>query len=297
MVRRDLVIVLTEVLWRWSFGVIASLILFFSGLMLLSAVPDSSSATNAWRSHDPALMAFMTLHVVRALGDKAIIAAIALPASVVLLWSILAALGRSVMIKRLRRDVIPLSLRSLLALHCLRGLIAWMALLAMVAAVGTAIWFAIQGAKPDLFLFYIMAVPSVLALGGAALAVNWRLSLAGIFGAGGNGFWDAMRQAKLVVRAQRADFAGTSFVFLLLRLVALLTAFAAIGIPSGMINTSPQAYSALVAVVLLAYFAVGDFLYVGRMASYLALAAAHTEPAAAEPGQISSSLGARQTSL
>jgi hypothetical protein len=31
-------------------------------------------------------------------------------------------------------------------------------------------------------------------------------------------------------------------------------------------------------VVLLVYFAVGDFLYVSRMASYLALAAAHAEP-------------------
>src|SRR6266700_2403562 len=296
MVRRDPVIVLTEVLWRWSFGVIASLILFFSGLMLLGSVPDSSLTTNAFRSHDPALTAFMTLHVVRALGNKAIVAAITLPVSIALLWSILAALGRSVMIKRLRRGAIPLSFRSLLALHCVRALIAWVGLLAMAGAIGTAVWIAISSSKPDLFLFYVVVVPTVLLIGGLWLAVNWRLSLAGVFGTGGKSFWGARQQAKLIIRAQRSDFAGTSFVFLLLRLVALLIAFAAIGIPSGMMNTAPQAYAALVAVVLLAYFAVGDFLYVSRMASYLALAAAHTETAVSEPGQVSSGLGARQTS-
>jgi hypothetical protein len=192
--------------------------------------------------------------------------------------------------------VTPLSFRSLLALHCLRALIAWVALLAMGGAVGTAIGVAISSSKPDLFLFYIIVVPTILLIGGLWLAVNWRLSLAGIFGTDGMSFWGARRQAKLIVRAQLADFAGTSFVFLLLRVVVLLIAFAAIGIPSGMMNTSPQAYSALVAVVLLMYFAVGDFLYVSRMAAYLGLAAAHAETAAEESGQISSTLGARQTS-
>ncbi len=296
MVRRDPVIVLTEVLCRWSFGVIASLILFFSGLALLGSVPDFSLTTNAFRSHDPALMAFMTLHVVRALGNKVIVAAIALPASVALLWSILAALGRSVTLKRLRPGVTPLSFRALLALHCLRSLIAWVALLAMVGAVGTAIQAAISRSHPDLFLFYIIVTPTVLLIGGLWLTVNWRLSLAGIFGSDGKSFWGAMRQAKSVIRAQRADFVGTSFVFLLLRLVALLIAFAAIGIPSGMMNTSPQAYSALVAVVLLTYFAVGDFLYVSRMAAYLALASAHTEASEEERGRVASGLGARRAS-
>ena len=86
-----------------------------------------------------------------------------------------------------------------------------------------------------------------------------------------------MRRAKRAVRAQGSDFGGISIVFLVLRVVALLVAFAAIGIPSGMMRTSPDAYSALVAIVALVYFAVGDFLYVSRMASYLALAASDAE--------------------
>src|SRR5882724_12924235 len=91
-VRRDPAIVLTEILWRWSFGIIAALVLFFSGLTLLGSVPVTDSATNAWRSHDPALMALVALHVVHLLGDKAIVAAMVLPESIALLWAILATL-------------------------------------------------------------------------------------------------------------------------------------------------------------------------------------------------------------
>ncbi len=295
-VRRNPVIVLTEVLWRWSFGMIAALVLFFSGIMLLGSVPATNSATNAWRSHDPAMMALVALHVIHVLGRKAVVAAMVLPASITLLWAVLAALGRSITVKLLRPGVAQLSFSSLLALHCLRAFVACVAVLGMGGAIGVAVWIAIQAAKPDLFLFYIMVVPSVLVIGGLWLTINWRLSLAGIFGSNGESFWGAMRQAKRVIHAQRADFAGTSFVFLLLRLVVLLIAFATIGIPSGMMRTSPQAYSALVAVVLLAYFAAGDFLYVSRMASYLALAAAPADAAGPEPGQVSSNMGVRQPS-
>src|SRR5882724_1264007 len=295
-VRRDPMILLTEILWRWSFGVIACLVLFFSALMLLGTVPVTGSVSNAWHSHDPALMAVVALHIIHVLGDKAIVAAIVLPISIALLWAILAALGRSVTIKRLRPAVTPLGFRSLLALHCLRALIAWLAVLALCAAMGVVIWIAIHGDKPDLFLFYALAVPSVLVIGGLWLTVNWRLTLAGIFGSDGRSSWGAMRQAKSVIRAQRADFGGTSFVFLLLRLVVLLIAFAVIGIPSGMMKTSPDIYAALVAAVLLACFAVGDFLYVSRMAAYMALAASHSEANGPAPGHVSSSLGARQPS-
>jgi hypothetical protein len=290
------VIVLTEVLWRWSFGVIAVLVLFFSGIMLLGSVPVTDSASNTWRSHDPAMMALVALHVVHMLGNKAVVAVIVLPISIALLWAVLAALGRSVTVKRLRPGVMPLRFSSLLALHCLRAFIAWLAFLALGAAIGVEIWIAIRSAKPDLFLFYVMVIPSIFAFGGVWLAVNWRLSLVGIFGINGESLGGAMHRERRVVGAQRADFAGTSFVFLLLRLVALLIAFAAIGIPSGMLKTSPQAYSAWVAVVLLAYFAAGDFLYVFRMASYLALAAARAEAAGPEEGHVSSGLGAQQPS-
>jgi len=55
-------------------------------------------------------------------------------------------------------------------------------------------------------------------------------------------------------------------------------ALAVCGLTSKMAGSSPQTYFTLLMVVALAYFAVSDFLYMSRMAAYLALAAAHVEP-------------------
>ncbi|HEY2170100.1 MAG TPA: hypothetical protein VGJ30_10790, partial [Candidatus Angelobacter sp.] len=73
-------------------------------------------------------------------------------------------------------------------------------------------------------------------------------------------------------------FAGTGFVFPLFRTVILLIALAVCGLTSGMAGTAPQSYFVLLIVVSLAYFAVADFLYMARMAAYLALASAHVDP-------------------
>jgi hypothetical protein len=110
--------------------------------------------------------------------------------------------------------------------------------------------------------------------------VNWYLSLAAFFGREEQSFRSAVRQARQTVRLQRSDFAGTGFVFLLFRTMILLIAVAICGLTSGMEGTAPQSYFVLLVVVSLAYCAIADFLYMARMAAYLALAAAHVDPAA-----------------
>ncbi|HET8888887.1 MAG TPA: hypothetical protein VFQ41_08285, partial [Candidatus Angelobacter sp.] len=137
-----------------------------------------------------------------------------------------------------------------------------------------------RGAKPDLLLYYLMMLPSVILISAFWLTANWYLSLAAIFGREGQSFRGAFRQARQTIRPQRSDVAGTGFVFLLFRIVILLIATALCGLTSGMAGTAPQSYFVLLIVVSLAYFAVADFLYMARMAAYLALAAAYVDPAA-----------------
>jgi hypothetical protein len=110
------------------------------------------------------------------------------------------------------------------------------------------------------------------------LVLNWQLSMAAIFGRQGQGIRAALRAARQTVRRQRSDFAGTAFIFLLLRLLALLAAVAVIGLTSSMMATAPQSYAVLAVAVALAYFVVSDFLYLARIASYLELAAACGPP-------------------
>jgi hypothetical protein len=278
-VLRDPVIFLVEILWRWSFALLACLLIVGLGLMLLGPLHVGHAWDAAWRSRDPQRMGQVVLAILLFLGIKVIvIAAIAVPLTIVLLWSILSALGRFVTIKRLRVGLTSLGFRSILALQLLRGFVGWLSLVLLFAATFGEALIASRGPKPDLLLYYLMVMPSVLLISSVWLIFNWYLSLAAVFGRDGQSFRGALRQARQTVRLQRSDFAGTGFVFLLLRLLVLLIILAVCGLTSGMAGSQPQTYFMLVVIVCLVWSAISDFFYMARMAAYLALAAAHVDP-------------------
>src|SRR5579871_2896440 len=284
-VARDPVIFLVEILWRWSFALLACLLVLGVGLIILGPLHVGHAWDTAWRSRDPQRMGQLVVAVVLLLGaDRRIkvilFAAIGVPVAIALIWSILAALGRFATIRRLRAGLTSLRFSSIFALQLLRGFIGWFSLvLLLIASVGEML-IATRGPQPDLVLYYLMMLPSVVLISVFWLTVNWYLSLAAIFGRDGQSFRGALRQARQTVRQQRSDFAGTGFVFLLFRVVVLLIVTAICGLTSGMAGTAPQSYFTLLIIVSLAYLAVADFLYMARMAAYLALAAAHVDPAA-----------------
>jgi hypothetical protein len=279
-VTRDPAIFLVEILWRWSFAVLACMLVAGVGMMLLGPLHVGKAWDTAWSSRDPQRMGQLLVVIVLSLKAKLIIAAIAVPLTIALLWSILAALGRFITVRRLRAGLTALRFRSIFALQMLRGLVGWFSFVLFLAALIGEVLIATHGLQPDLVLFYLMVLPSVVLISAFWLTVNWYLSLAAIFGREGQSVRGALRQARQTVRQQRSDFAGTGFVFLLFRTVILLIALAICGLTSGMAGTAPQSYFVLLIVVSLAYFAVADFLYMARMAAYLALAAAHVDPAA-----------------
>jgi hypothetical protein len=275
---RDPAVFLVEILWRWSFAILACLLIFSAGLALLGPLHIGNSWDSATRSRDPQKIGQLLLLILLLLGKKVIIAAFALPIAIALVWTIISAMGRSVTVKRLRVGLTSLGFPGILALQFLRAVVALFAALLLVAAAFGEVHIATSGHGPDLLLFYLMMMPSFLLIGASWTITNWYLSLAAIFGRDGQSFRGAFRQARQTVRLQRSDFAGTGFVFLLMRLALLLLAVAICGLTSGMAGTSPQSYFVLLTVVSLAYCFVADFLYMSRMAAYLALAAAHVEP-------------------
>jgi hypothetical protein len=278
-VMRDPAIFLVEILWRWSFTLLASWLVIAACLMVLAPLHAGPAWDTAWRSRDTQRMGQLVVTILLILGMKAVVAAVAIPLAVAFLWSIFSALGRFVTVKRLRAGLTSLRFRSVFALQLLRGLIGWFSLVLLVAATFGEALIASRGPKPDLLLYYLMVMPSVVLISAFWLTVNWYLSLAAIFGREGQSFRGALRQARQTIRQQRSDFAGTGFVFLLFRVVVLLIVMAICGLTSGMAGTAPQSYFVLLMVISLVYFAISDFLYVARMAAYLALAAAHVDPA------------------
>jgi hypothetical protein len=280
-VTRDPAIFLVEILWRWSFAILACLLVAGVGVMLLVPLHVGHAWDTAWGSRDPQRMGQLIFAVLLLLGVKVIVAAaFAVPLTIALLWSILSALGRFVTVKRLRAGLTSLGFGSFFVLQLLRAFVGWFSVVLLFAATFGEALIATRGPQPDLLLYYLMVMPSVVVIGAFWLTLNWYLSLAAIFGREGQSLRGALRQARQAIRLQRSDFAGTGFVFLLFRLVLLLIAMAICGLTSGMVGSSPQSYFVLLMIVSLAYFALADFLYMARMAAYLALAAAHVEPAA-----------------
>lgn len=296
-VLRDPVIFLVEILWRWSFTILACMLIFSAWAMLLGPLHVGRAWDMAWQSRDPQKIGQLVLAVLLLLGVKVIlVAAIAVPLAIALLWSVLSALGRLVTVRRLRTGFTSLHFSGILALQILRGFLTWFSVILLIGATFGEARIATSGPRPDLLLYYLMMMPSVLLIGIFWLVFNWYLSLAAIFGREGQSFRGALRQARQTVALQRSDFAGTGFVFLLLRIVVLLVVIAICGLTSGMIASSPQPYIALLMVVVLGYLAVSYFLYMSRMAAYLALAAAHAPSGGPKLVGTSATLPAEQSS-
>ncbi len=276
-VSRDPLIFMLEILWRWSFALLVCLLLFGVGAMLLGPLSIGDAWAAAWHSQDPRRIGQVALVVFLMLGSKLIVAAIAVPVAIALLWAILSTLGRSITVKRLRAGMTSLRFRSIMALQFLRAFLTWFSLVLLFAAVFGEALIATRGPQPDLVLYYLMAMPSVVLISGVWLVLNWYLTLAVIFGRDGQSFRGAFGQARQTVARQRSDFAGTGFVFLLMRFAILLVALAICGLASRLAGSSPQGYFTLVMVVAAVYFAVSDFLYMSRMAAYLALASTRVD--------------------
>jgi hypothetical protein len=287
-VRRDPAVFLLEILWRWSFAISALFLIFVTGVLLLGPLNVGPSLSLALNSRDASKLGIVLLSIVLRLGGKLIAAVVIVPVVIALIWSLLSAAARRIIVRRLRSAQPPLGFRAMLALQLLRAFVFWLACNLLMGSVAGAIYIATLRSKADPVMFNLFAAPAIVLIGTLWLVFNWYLTVSGFFGRKGQSFRQAFRQARQTVRLQRSDFAGSGFVFLLLRFVLLLIVFAVCGLTASMVAAVPEGYFVLAVALALLYFAASDFLYISRMAAYLALAAAHTrsEPQPAAPATI-----------
>src|SRR5215469_8688749 len=276
MVLRDPAILLTEIGWRWSFGALATLILFLSSLSVLGSIHVSQTDRAAWRSNNPTLMAQALAGVLTESGFSVLRQAVWVLPAISLLWCVFGAAGRAATLTRLSSS--DVSFRSTLVLHCSRALVMWIAGAGLVGALFMSARISMRGAEPDLLLYYALAFWSAVLIGGLWATANWYLSVAGLCCLkSGDGFLKSTGQAVRLARRQGGELGGISLIFGVVRLVVLAIAFVLCVLPSSLMTTAPREYTAWVIAVSLVYFAVTDFLYVSRMAAYLIVAAPEGE--------------------
>jgi hypothetical protein len=180
----------------------------------------------------------------------------------------------------------PLS--SLLGLNFLRAGLALAALLAFAGA-AVLVSFASPHSNPRPGLVVILFLPLACLICIAWSALNWILSLAGIFAVrDGAEALGALSAAVTFFRERFGPVSAVSTWTGLAHLTALSVAGTAVSVPLAFIHVAPtRLVIAAVILVALAYFAVADWLYMVRLAGYACIAEALDAVALSAPLPIS----------
>ena len=214
-------------------------------------------------------------------GPRAAAALAVLTLGLTLAWIVLASLGRAVTLKTLLEyfrdsETPPASttrgLTSLLVLNFLRAA----AMLAAIIGVVGAMVVARAVSSPEdpspgkvLLIFWMLT----MLIGLAWPLLNWYLSLAAIFVVRDKASaFGALAKTTDLCRMRPGALAAAGTWFGIAHAIVFVVASSAVAVPLGFAQVLPggMVFGGVLLVTLL-YFAVVDFLYVGRLATYVIL--------------------------
>jgi len=289
---------LAEISWRWSFGLAASAAFLFFIREFLSTLPVTAGEMFLLRTRQPALILQALARIFRGSAPRAAAAFVVLTLALTVAWIVLASLSRGVILKALLEyfrgsdrgrlagapETLPVAaapgLPALLVLNWLR---AATMLAATVGLVG-AVLMAGAVSPPDdpspgkaLLIFWLLA----MLIGVACPLLNWYLSLAAIFVVrDGESAFGALVKAVDLCRMRPGSLFAAGTWFGIAHAVVFVVATSAAAVPLGFADVLPGGMVlGGVLLVTLLYFAAVDFLYVGRLATYVFL----LEPPEPEP--------------
>jgi hypothetical protein len=276
---------LAEIAWRWSFGAASALLLTFSFFQFLDTLPVGNADLLLLRSRQLPLIFRAVAHIFRGSTFRVVETAVLLALALGAAWIVLASLGRAATLKALLahfrdsgvpspeyKEKITWRLRSLFALNFFR-------LGATLAAAGgflAAILLSAAASRPPdpapgsavlIFLTVTMLVWFAWS------TLNWFLSLAAVFVvADAEDTFGAIAAAIDLCRARPGSLFAAGTWFALAHITAFVLATSIVAFP---LDFAPYLPTGVllggVLLVTLLYFAAADFLYVGRLAAYVAI--------------------------
>jgi hypothetical protein len=289
---------LAEIAWRWSFGAAAGVLLVFSFFEYLDTLPVSNGDLVLLRTRQPVLISRAVLHIFRGSSFRLLETVAVMVVTLGAAWVVVASLGRAATLGALvaqfrESDGASLQhyqnswgLPSLFALNCFRLGTALAAAVGCLAAVllGAA---ASRPSDPSPGSAFLITLTVIIVVWFAWSIVNWFLSLATVFvvARGQDTFGSIAAAVDLCLVRPGSIFAvGTWFG--LAHITAFVVASSIVGFPLGFAVFLPAAaVLGGVLVVTLLYFIIADFLYIGRLAAYVALVELPESPAVlSDPG-------------
>jgi hypothetical protein len=280
---------LAEIAWRWSFGFATVSLLGFSVLEYLDSLPVTSRDEFMFRTRQPALISRALAHILRGSSLRLIAAAILLAVALSMAWILLGALGRGLTVGAMREQfqggvdssgareqiIRGYRLRSLVGLNFLRVAATVAAVVGCLAAF-LAAGAASRANDPSPGTATLICFFIVMLAGVAWAILNWFLSTAAIFVvAEGRDSFAAIAGAVTLCRDRLGPVLAASAWFGLAHMAVFVVASTVVGFPvvfAGLLP--PGVVVGGVLVVALLYFAAVDYLYVGRLAAYLAVLSA-----------------------
>jgi hypothetical protein len=297
---------LAEVLWRWSFGASAVVLIGFGLIEYLDTLPVSTVDLLFLRSGQPLLISQAAGRIFGGSGLRFVLAGILIFAGLAALWIAMAAVGRGITLDTLVRYLAersraerdgrvasdeslagsPLTpkwrVRSLAGLHSLRVGLALAAGGACIAALILA-GFVSTKQNPQPELMFVLALIFLFLVYLAWTSVSGFLSLATVFVVhGGEDTFGALSATADFCRHRRGPVAAVSASYGLAHLVLFFVATSVVAFPISFAGLLPVGFVlSAVLILTLIYFALVDTLYVARLAGYVAILEA--PPAVAEP--------------
>ena len=274
-----------EIAWRWSFGAAAGVLLVFSFFEYLDTLPVSNGDLLLLRTRQPLLISRAVLDIFRGSSFRLFETVAFLALTLGVAWAVVASLGRAAtltaLVAHFRESDAPASLQheekswrlpSLFALNFFRLGATLAATLGCLAAV--LLGAAASGPgdlSPGSAFLITLTVAMLVWL--AWSIVNWFLSLAAVFVvAHGQDTFGAIVAAVDLCQTRTGSIFAAATWFGLAHITAFVVASSAVGFPLGFAAVLPvAAVLGGVLLVTLLYLAVADFLYVGRLAAYVAM--------------------------
>ena len=294
---------LGEIAWRWTVGATATALFFFGLFEYLDTLPVTSGELLFLRTRQPYLVAQALAHILRGSLSRALMAALLAGVMVSVLGVVAASLGRiatarglleyfreqarsKVSAREVNVDFLSQAspFRTLARLNLLRQAVALAALCAFVGAAILA-GFASPDNDPNPGLAFLLFLPPVGLICLVWWALNWLLSLAGLFAVrNGEDAVGAISVAVTFCRERTGAVFAVSTWTGLAHLVAFVGATTVVSMPLGFAGVLPWRLVVLgVVFVTLIYFALADWLYMARLAGYVCIAETPEELLASLP--------------
>jgi len=276
---------LAEIAWRWSSGVACWALLGFAFLEYLKSLTVTRGDLLLLRSRQPVLISHAISHIFAGSGFRVVETIIVVSVSLAIGWIIVGSLARAATIKALlgyfgepedssvsRREWRVGGVRSLFGLNFFRVAATLAAITGCVAALllGDAVSPAESPAPASAFLVFLSVILLVWLVWSV---MNWFLSLAAVFVvAESRDTFGAIGSAVALCRNRPGPVLAAGTWFGLAHIVAFVLATSVVAFPLGLAGILPVGI-VLGGVILttLLYLAVADYLYIGRLAAYVAI--------------------------